>query len=56
MASLGMRAGVVGAGRINRRDFNVNFHGLLDNGGMIVSDEISIRIYTECIKTKATTP
>ena len=56
MASLGMRAGVVGAGRINRRDFNVNFHGLLDNGGMIVSDEVIITINTGCLKTKATTP
>ncbi len=49
-----IRAGFVGEGKINRRDFNVNFHGLLDNGGLIVGDEVIITINTECIKTKAT--
>lgn len=51
-----IRAGFVGEGKINRRDFNINFYALLDNGGMIVSDEIIIKINTECIKTKANIP
>ncbi len=34
-----IRAGFRLEGRINRRDFNVNFSATLDNGGMIVSDE-----------------
>jgi hypothetical protein len=51
-----MRAGVVGAGSINRRNCNINSHALLDNGGMIVSDEVIITINTGCLKTKATTP
>lgn len=48
------RAGFVGEGKINRRDYNVNFNALLDTGGMVVSDEIIITINTECLKAKAT--
>jgi polyisoprenoid-binding protein YceI len=51
-----IRAGFVGEGKMNRRDFNVSINGLLDNGGMIVSDEIIIKINTECIKAKAGLP
>ncbi len=51
-----IRAGFSGEGKINRRDFNVNFSAVLDNGGMIVSDEIVIKINTECIKVKAGSP
>ncbi|MDN5940967.1 MAG: YceI family protein [Nitrospira sp.] len=47
-----IRAGFRLEGRINRRDFNVNFSATLDNGGMIVSDEIMIKIDMECIKAK----
>ena len=48
-----IRAGFVAEGKINRRDFSINFNALLDNGGMIVSDEIIIKINGECIKIKA---
>lgn len=48
-----IRAGFVAEGKINRRDFNINFNALLDNGGMIVSDEIIVKINGEYIKTKA---
>lgn len=47
-----IRAGFRLEGRINRRDFNVNFSATLDNGGMIVSDEVTIKIDMECIKAK----
>jgi len=47
-----IRAGFKLEGKINRRDFNVNFSATLDNGGMIVSDEIIIKIDMECIKAK----
>lgn len=56
MASLGMRAGFVGEGKINRRNCNINSHALLDNGGLIVSDEVIITINTECIKTRTNIP
>ncbi|MBS0153758.1 MAG: polyisoprenoid-binding protein [Nitrospira sp.] len=48
-----LRSGFVAEGKINRRDFNINFNALLDNGGMIVSDEVIIKINAECVKTKA---
>lgn len=48
-----IRAGFVAEGKINRRDFNINFNALLDNGGMVVSDEVIIKINIECIKVKA---
>jgi polyisoprenoid-binding protein YceI len=51
-----IRVGFRGEGKINRRDFNVNFSSTLDNGGMIVSDEVIIRIDTECIKAKIASP
>ncbi len=51
-----VRAGFRLEGRINRRDFNVNFSATLDNGGMIVSDEIIIKIDMECIKAKTASP
>lgn len=47
-----IRAGFRLEGKINRRDFNVNFGATLDNGEMIVSDEIIIKIDLECIKAK----
>lgn len=47
-----VRAGFRLEGKINRRDFNVNFSATLDNGGMIVSDDIIIKIDMECIKAK----
>ena len=51
-----IRVGFRGEGKINRRDFNVNFSSTLDNGGMIVSDEVIIRIDTEYIKAKTALP
>lgn len=47
-----IRAGFRLEGKLNRRDFNVNFSATLDNGGMIVSDEVTIKIDMECIKAK----
>jgi len=50
------RAGFAAKGKINRLDYNVNFNGLLDNGGMIVSDEVTIKLDIECIKAKTGSP
>ena len=47
-----IRAGFRLEGKLNRRDFNINFSATLDNGGMIVSDDIIIKIDMECIKAK----
>jgi polyisoprenoid-binding protein YceI len=35
-------AGFYAEGKINRKDFNVNFHLLLEGGGLVVGDEVKI--------------
>lgn len=47
-----IRAGFTAEGKINRRDFHINFSKTLDNGGLIVGDEVTIRLDIECIKAK----
>lgn len=46
------RAGFTATGKINRKDFGMKFSKLLDNGGMIVSDEVKIILEIEAIKEK----
>jgi polyisoprenoid-binding protein YceI len=46
------RAGFTAAGTINRKDFGMKFSKLLDNGGMIVGDEVKINLEIEVIKEK----
>lgn len=48
-----IRAGFMAEGKINRRTSMSNFSGALDNGGMIVGDEVTIKINAECIKAKS---
>jgi polyisoprenoid-binding protein YceI len=43
------RAGFVGEARINRQDFQVSWNGQLANGGVIVGDEVLIRIDVEAL-------
>lgn len=51
-----IRAGLTARGRINRRDFGIQFNKTLDNGGMIVGDEVTIMLDIECIKAKTASP
>ena len=44
------RAGFVAQARINRKDFGVNWHGVLDRGGVVVSDEVDLTIDAEAIR------
>ncbi len=46
------RAGFHAEGVINRKDFGVSFHKVLDNGGLVVSDMINISLDIEGIKRK----
>ena len=39
-------------GEINRKDFNINFHKLLETGGLLVSDTIKLNLVIEGTKTK----
>lgn len=43
------RVGFVGETRINRRDFQVNWNGDLDNHGVVVSDEVFIKVDVEAL-------
>ena len=47
-----MRAGFTGEGRLNRKDFGMNWNKILDSGGVVVGDEVLIRLDIECIKAK----
>jgi len=46
------RAGFKVTGIINRKDFGVNFGAVLDSGGAIVGDEVSLTANIECVKAK----
>ena len=46
----GRRGNVIGAEghlTINRKDFNINYHRLMDSGGLVVSDEVDIELMVE---------
>lgn len=46
------RAGFTGEGKLNRKDFGMVWNKTLDNGGLVVGDEVQIRLDIECIKAK----
>lgn len=48
------RTGFHAVGEVNRKDFGVNFHKVLDAGGLLVSDEIKIILDIEGIESKKT--
>lgn len=47
-----MRAGFSAKGKINRKDFGIVWNKMLDNGGLLVGDEVVIALDIECIKAK----
>jgi polyisoprenoid-binding protein YceI len=44
------RLGFVGEARINRHDFGVSWNGQLENGGVVVSDEVFIKVDVEALR------
>jgi polyisoprenoid-binding protein YceI len=44
------RAAINATTKINRQDFGVKFNAKLDNGGLVVGDEVSITIDAEMVK------
>ena len=46
------RLGMEGSTKINRKDWGMNFNGTLDNGGLIVSDDVKLEISAEGILRK----
>lgn len=47
------RAGFSAEGKLNRKDFGMVWSKTLDNGGLVVGDEVQIRLDIECIKAKS---
>ena len=46
------RAGFTAEGTINRKDFGMKFSKMLDNGGLMVGDEVKIMLEVEVIQEK----
>ena len=46
------RAGFTAEGTLNRKDFGMIWNKTLDNGGLVVGDEVHIHLDIECIKIK----
>jgi len=46
------RAGFSAEGKLNRKDFGMVWNKTLDNGGLVVGDEVQIRLEVECIQAK----
>lgn len=47
-----IRAGFTAEGKLNRKDFGMNWSKTLDSGGLVVGDEVFIKLDIECIKAK----
>lgn len=46
------RVGFTADGKLNRKDFGMVWNKALDNGGLVVGDEVQIHLDIECIKAK----
>ncbi|MCJ8347298.1 YceI family protein, partial [bacterium] len=46
------RMGASVKGKVNRKDYGLNFHKVMDAGGLLVSDDINIEIEIESIFQK----
>ena len=47
------RAGFTAEGKLNRKDFGTVWNKALDSGGLVVGDEVWIKLDIECIKAKS---
>ncbi|HEX5645335.1 MAG TPA: YceI family protein [Nitrospira sp.] len=46
------RAGFSAEGKLNRKDFGMVWNKALDSGGLVVGEEVQVRLDIECIKAK----
>ena len=44
------RAGFSASGKINRKDFGLNFHKTLETGGLVVGDQVKIVLEIEGVR------
>jgi polyisoprenoid-binding protein YceI len=49
----GERAGFVVTGKINRSDWGINFNGVLETGGMVLSEEVKLNSEIQLVKVSA---
>jgi polyisoprenoid-binding protein YceI len=49
------KIGAAASGKINRKDFGVKYHEVMDNGGLGVADEVFIQLDVELIQRAART-
>ena len=47
------RLGITGEGKINRKDFGLNWNALLEAGGAVVSDTVKLDVDVELVKDAA---
>ena len=47
-----LRAGFNAEGQLNRKDFGMVWSKTLDGGGLVVGDDVLIKLEIECIKAK----
>jgi polyisoprenoid-binding protein YceI len=47
-----MRAGFNAEGKLNRKEFGMVWNKTLDNGGLVVGNEVYIKLDVECLKAK----
>ena len=46
------RAGFTAEGKLNRKEFGMNWNKVLDSGGVVVGNDVFIKLEMECIKAK----
>ncbi len=51
--SMGAKAGFVASAVVNRKDFGINWNKTLDNGGLMLSDEVTITLNIEANQVTA---
>ena len=50
-----MRIGLVAKAKLNRKDYGINFHQVLETGAILVGEEVEFEINSEAIKEAAGT-
>jgi polyisoprenoid-binding protein YceI len=45
-----VRVGFEAEGEINRKDFGVDWSKVMDNGGLVVGDDVEIELHIEGVK------
>ncbi|GCE47494.1 polyisoprenoid-binding protein YceI [Thermosporothrix hazakensis] len=46
-----VKAGLYARTKINRKDFGVNYHVVLESGGLLVGDEVKLELELEAVKS-----